>query len=82
MYLTRHTTPNDSRWAADGNFLPRGLTLSSLLSLPAVAMNAALEAMKRAEPELMQAAQRNIIHRNNASRKVSRLTHAIAKLAK
>ena len=33
-------------------------------------------------PELMQAAQRNIIHKNNASRKVSRLTHAIAKLAK
>ncbi len=44
--------------------------------------NGALEAMKRAEPELMQAAQRNIIHKNNASRKVSRLTHAIAKLAK
>ena len=44
--------------------------------------NAALEAMKLAEPDLMQAAQRNIIHRNNASRKVSRLTHAIAKLAK
>jgi small subunit ribosomal protein S20 len=43
--------------------------------------NAALEAMKRAEPELMQAAQRNIVHKNNASRKVSRLTHAIAKLA-
>src|SRR3954468_6375104 len=44
--------------------------------------NAALEAMKHAEPELMQAAQRNIIHKNNASRKVSRLTHQIAKLAK
>lgn len=44
--------------------------------------NAALEAMKLAEPDLMQAAQRNIIHRNNASRKVSRLTHQIAKLAK
>lgn len=43
---------------------------------------AALTAMARAEPELMQAAQRNIIHRNNASRKVSRLTHQIAKLAK
>lgn len=42
---------------------------------------AALEAMKRAEPELMQAAQRNIVHKNNASRKVSRLTHQIAKLA-
>ncbi len=44
--------------------------------------NAALEAMKQAEPELMQAAQRNIIHKNNASRKVSRLAHQIAKLAK
>jgi small subunit ribosomal protein S20 len=43
---------------------------------------AALKAMVRAEPELMQAAQRNIIHKNNASRKVSRLTHQIAKLAK
>ena len=43
--------------------------------------NAALEAMKQAEPELMQAAQCNIIHKNNASRKVSRLTHQIAKLA-
>src|SRR4029453_15401840 len=44
--------------------------------------DAALKAMARAEPELMQAAQRNIIHKNNASRKVSRLSHAIAKLAK
>jgi small subunit ribosomal protein S20 len=38
--------------------------------------------MKHAEPELMQAAQRNIVHKNNASRKVSRLTHQIARLAK
>jgi small subunit ribosomal protein S20 len=30
---------------------------------------AALKAMARAEPELMQAAQRNIIHKNNASRR-------------
>lgn len=43
---------------------------------------AAIEAMKKAEPDLMQAAQRNIIHKNNASRKVSRLTQQIAKLAK
>lgn len=42
---------------------------------------AALEAMKRAEPELMRAAQRSIVHKNTASRKVSRLTHQIAKLA-
>jgi small subunit ribosomal protein S20 len=44
--------------------------------------DAAMKAMSRAEPELMQAAQRNIIHKNNASRKVSRLAHQIAKLAK
>ena len=44
--------------------------------------DAALKAMTRAEPELMKAAQNKIIHRNNASRKVSRLSHQIAKLAK
>jgi small subunit ribosomal protein S20 len=43
---------------------------------------AALKAMANAEPELMRAAQRNIVHKNTASRKVSRLTHQIAKLAK
>ena len=43
---------------------------------------AALNAIKNAEPELMQAAQCNIVHKNNASRKVSRLAHQIAKLAK
>jgi small subunit ribosomal protein S20 len=41
---------------------------------------AALQAMKKAEPELMKAAQRNIVHKNLASRKVSRLVHQIAKL--
>jgi len=43
---------------------------------------AALVALKAAEPELMRSAQKNIVHRNNASRKVSRLSHQIAKLAK
>jgi small subunit ribosomal protein S20 len=42
---------------------------------------AAVAAMKKAEPDLMKAAQRNIVHKNSASRKVSRLTHQIAKLA-
>jgi len=42
----------------------------------------ALKALKAAEPDLMRAAQKNIIHKNSASRKVSRLTHQIAKLAK
>jgi small subunit ribosomal protein S20 len=41
----------------------------------------ALAALKRAEPELARAAQNGVVHRNNASRKISRLTHQIAKLA-
>ena len=44
--------------------------------------NRALEAMKNAEPALMRAARQGQVHRNTASRKVSRLTHQIAKLAK
>jgi small subunit ribosomal protein S20 len=42
----------------------------------------ALAAFKQAEPVIMRAAQRNIVHKNNASRKVSRLAHRIAKLGK
>lgn len=44
--------------------------------------NAALAAFKAAEPVIMRAAQRNVVHKNNASRKVSRLSKRIAKLAK
>ena len=43
---------------------------------------AAQAALKLAEPAIMRAAQRGIVHKNNASRKVSRLAHRIAKLAK
>jgi small subunit ribosomal protein S20 len=43
--------------------------------------NKALEAMKQAEPQLMSAARRGQLHRNSASRKVSRLSKRIAKLA-
>ena len=42
---------------------------------------AALAALKSAEPELMRAAQKGVVHRKTASRKVSRLTHQVAKLA-
>jgi small subunit ribosomal protein S20 len=35
---------------------------------------AALAALKAAEPELMKAAQNGTVHKNTASRKVSRLT--------
>jgi small subunit ribosomal protein S20 len=43
---------------------------------------AASAALKSAEPAIMRAAQIGVVHKNNASRKVSRLTHRIAKLAK
>ncbi len=43
---------------------------------------AALAAFKQAEPAIMRAAQRGVVHKNSASRKVSRLTRRIAKLGK
>lgn len=43
--------------------------------------NKALDAMREAEPQLMRTAQQGQVHRNTASRKVSRLTKRIAKLA-
>jgi small subunit ribosomal protein S20 len=42
----------------------------------------AMAAFKDAEPVIMRAAQRNVVHKNNASRKVSRLAHRIAKIGK
>ena len=43
---------------------------------------AALAALKAAEPEIMRAAQKGVVHRNAANRKVSRLAHSVAKLGK
>ena len=40
----------------------------------------AAEALRAAEPELMRAAQKGIVHKNNASRKVSRLASRIKTL--
>ena len=42
--------------------------------------SAAAEAFKQAQPELVRAAQKGVVHRNTASRKVSRLAHAIQRL--
>lgn len=42
---------------------------------------AALAALKSAEPEMMRAAQKGVMHKRTASRKVSRLAHQVAKLA-
>jgi small subunit ribosomal protein S20 len=43
---------------------------------------AAVAAMAEAEPALIRAANHSIVHRNAARRKVSRLTHRIAKIGK
>ncbi len=44
--------------------------------------NKALAALKEAEPVLMRASQKGVLHPNTASRKVSRLTKQLAKLGK
>ena len=43
--------------------------------------NAAAAALHEAEPIIMRAAQKGIVHKNTASRKVSRLTHRVQALA-
>ncbi len=43
---------------------------------------AATAALKKAEPQLMRAAQKGVVHKNAASRKVARLSRSVAKLAK
>ncbi|HRE20269.1 MAG TPA: 30S ribosomal protein S20 [Rhabdaerophilum sp.] len=42
---------------------------------------AALAAMKQAEPELVRAAQKGVVHKNTAARKVSRLIRRIKALS-
>ncbi|GBU18576.1 MULTISPECIES: 30S ribosomal protein S20 [Methylobacterium] len=41
----------------------------------------AREALRAAQPEIMRAAQHGIVHKNNASRKVSRLSARVKALA-
>ncbi|MDQ3248686.1 MAG: fumarylacetoacetate hydrolase family protein [Chloroflexota bacterium] len=49
MLLTRHQTPAGPRWALDGHFLPRGLTLSALLSLPQSSLVSLLQSLSPTE---------------------------------
>jgi small subunit ribosomal protein S20 len=75
--IARRTAINKSR-----RTLMRGSVRTVEEAIAKGDRDAAIKAMKQAEPELMRAGQRNIVHKNAASRKVSRLTHRIAKLAK
>lgn len=43
---------------------------------------AALAALKAAEPEIMRGVSKGVTHKNTGARKVSRLTKRVAKLAK
>jgi small subunit ribosomal protein S20 len=43
--------------------------------------NAAATALREAEPMMMRAAQKGILHKNTASRKISRLTSRVGSLA-
>lgn len=42
---------------------------------------AAAEALRTAEPEIMRSAQKGIVHRNTASRKISRLARRVKSLS-
>ena len=41
---------------------------------------AAVSALRDAQPQIMKAASKGIVHKNTASRKVSRLSHRVAAL--
>ena len=86
QYQVRPQSHAQDRAPDDVNKARRSLLRSSVRKVEeAIASgdrNAALAAFKDAEPVIMRAAQRGVVHKNNASRKVSRLAHRIAKLAK
>lgn len=44
--------------------------------------NAALTALRAAEPEIMRGVSKGVTHKNSASRKVSRLTKRVSKIKK
>jgi 2-dehydro-3-deoxy-D-arabinonate dehydratase len=50
MLLTRHAMKTGARWAANGYFLPPGITLSTLLELPLETMRQLLKELAQDEP--------------------------------
>ncbi len=75
--IERRTTVNRSRRSRMRTFVRKVEE-----AIAAGNHEAAAEALKAAEPVIVRAAQNGIIHKNTASRKVSRLTHSIRTLAK
>jgi small subunit ribosomal protein S20 len=59
----------------------RGYLRDVELAIAAGDAKKAQDALKAAEPKIMRAAQKGVIHRNTAARKVARLTARVRKLA-
>ncbi len=74
--IARRTEVNKSRRSQMRTFVKR-----VELALESKDAAAAAEALKAAEPKLARAAQKGIVHKNAASRKISRLTKRVKALA-
>ncbi|MBI1383333.1 MAG: 30S ribosomal protein S20 [Rhizobiales bacterium] len=74
--ITKRTAVNKARRSRMRTFV-RKLELA----IAAGDSEAATVAFKAAEPEIMRAAQKGVIHRNTASRKVSRLSARLRTMA-
>lgn len=73
---------NDRRAEINGARVSRIRTFIKKVesAIEAGTAEAAQAAMRLAEPELMRGVSKGVLHKNTASRKVSRLTQRIAKL--
>ena len=74
--IARRTEVNKSRRSQMRTFVKK-----VELALESKDAAAAAEALKAAEPKLARAAQKGIVHKNAASRKISRLTKRVKSLA-
>ena len=74
--IARRTEVNKSRRSQMRTFVKR-----VELALESKDAAAATQALKDAEPKLARAAQKGIVHKNAASRKISRLTKRVKALA-
>lgn len=74
--IARRTTVNISRRSRMRTFLRKVEE-----AITGGDKGAAAQALQVAEPELMRAAQKGVVHKNTASRKVSRLASRIKALA-
>jgi small subunit ribosomal protein S20 len=74
--ITRRTTANKVPRTRMRNFIRKVEE-----AIAAGDKEAARTALQEAQPQIMKAATRGIVHKNTASRKVSRLAHRVEALA-